>query len=220
MCASCNAPSASPQRSVDGKPPLALQRPQAVALFLLIVIGGLIADLASKHYVFASFLNDPQLPRRIAVLELSSDTSPTAREAIQRLHLSRQVLPGMRFTITTNPGVVFGLPMPRWAVLVATGLTVLLVTSFFAGSHPRAWFVHVAMACILAGALGNLYDRMFSEVALPGLEPIRRQVRDFIDCSQIHYNSVFNVADALLVVGAAMLVIHWLGGTLAGRKSR
>jgi signal peptidase II len=178
----------------------------------------LVADLASKHYVFASMLRDPHLPRRIRQVQLASDQTLTSGQVLRQLHLSRQVLPGVRFTIATNPGVVFGLPMPRWAVLATTAITIALVTFFFAGSHPNAWFTHTAMACILSGAMGNLYDRMFSEVALPGMEPIRRQVRDFIDCSQLHYYSVFNLADALLVIGAAMLVLHWLAGRAVKRK--
>ncbi len=188
--------------------------PLAVTLFVALTVAGLAADLASKHYVFESFLSDPALPRRVERIQQAVQDRMVAREVLQQLHLSRQVLPGMRFTITTNPGVVFGLPMPRWAVLATTAVTLVLVTIFFATSPPGAHFIHVAMACILSGAVGNLYDRLYSEVTLPGLEPIRCQVRDFIDCSQLHYNSVFNVADSLLVVGAAIIVLHWLAGVV------
>jgi len=219
LCASRKEPPASGQGLLDDEPHPAVRRPQAVSVFLIVVLGGLIADLASKHFVFASMLRDPHLPQRIRQVQSGNGQPLTSRQVLQQLHLSRQVAPGVRFTITTNPGVVFGLPMPRWAILATTAITIVLVTFFFATSRPRAWFVHIAMSCILSGALGNLYDRMFSEVTLPGLEPIRRQVRDFIDCSQLHYNSVFNVADALLVIGAAMLVLHWLAGA-AIRKTR
>jgi signal peptidase II len=70
--------------------------------------------------------------------------------------------------------------------------------------------MHVSLALILGGAAGNLYDRLFSAVRLPGLEPIRGHVRDFIDCRDLAYPYIFNVADALLVAGAAMILLHWL----------
>ena len=72
------------------------------------------------------------------------------------------------------------------------------------------------MALILAGALGNLYDRLLSRVALPGFPPIEREVRDFIDCSRIplpfgfRYKWIFNVADVWLVLGVIVLMLYWL----------
>jgi len=212
--ASRPAPTPSEKKPSDAGHPLAMRCPLAVMLFVALTVAGLAADLASKHYVFESFLGDPALPRRVAGIQQAVQDWQSPREVLQQLHLSRQVLPGVRFTITTNPGVVFGLPMPRWAVLATTAVTLALVTFFFATSPPGAHFIHVAMACILSGAVGNLHDRLYSEVALPGLEPIRCQVRDFIDCSQLHYNSVFNVADILLVIGAVIIVIHWLTGVV------
>jgi signal peptidase II len=68
--------------------------------------------------------------------------------------------------------------------------------------HPAAGVVGAAM--IFAGALGNLHDRFFraDELGRPG-------VVDFI---KVHYPwggswPNFNVADALLVVGVALLLL-------------
>jgi len=66
------------------------------------------------------------------------------------------------------------------------------------------------MALILAGALGNLYDRLFSEIAPLGMAPIERNVRDFMDLGDLYYPWIFNVADVLLVVGVALLCLHWI----------
>ena len=77
--------------------------------------------------------------------------------------------------------------------------------------------LHVALAFVLAGALGNLYDRLWSQVRLPGDGVIKYEVRDFIDCSGLYYPWVFNVADVLLVVGVAMLLLH---SFLAERKAK
>ena len=183
-----------------------------MATFVLLAAGGLAADLLSKHHVFASFLDTPDLTARVEEIRTAFQAEigrpPEAREVLH--HFQRDVCPGVRFTLSVNPGVVFGLPMPRWAVAAATVLTMGLVTLFFATADARARSVHVAMAFVLAGAVGNLYDRLASVVALPNLEPIRYHVRDFIDCSQLHDPWVFNVADVLLVAGVGVLMLHWL----------
>ena len=191
-----------------------------MATFVLLAGGGLAADLLTKHHVFASFLDTPDLTARVeeirTVFQAEIGRAPEAPEVLPPFQ--RTVAPGLRFTLSLNPGVVFGLPMPRWAVAIATVLTMGLVTVFFATAGARDRFVHVAMAFVLAGAVGNLYDRLASVVALPGLEPIRYHVRDFIDCSHLHYPWVFNVADILLVVGVALLMLHWI--VTARREAR
>jgi signal peptidase II len=117
----------------------------------------------------------------------------------------------MDFTLSTNPGVVFGWSMARPVVNVATVLIMGLVLVFFGTSDRKAWLVHLAMGLILAGAMGNLYDRLFSDVSfgVANITQIRNEVRDFIDCSQIGYKWVFNVADALLVMGVLAMAIYW-----------
>ena len=187
-------------------------------VFLVIAAAGLAADLASKHLAFEHLLADPRLQNPVAPVPYGATTSQALVHLRRQGLLEQQLLPGVRLTVSTNPGVVFGLAMPRWAVLVATVVTTALVVAFFATSGAGAWLFHAALGMILAGALGNLYDRLCSEVAVPGLaaEPIRRHVRDFIDCSGLYYPWVFNVADMLLVVGVALLIVH--GWTTGRRK--
>ncbi|MCJ7544494.1 MAG: signal peptidase II [Phycisphaerae bacterium] len=178
---------------------------------MVIALAGLAGDLLSKHYVIGALLSDPSLPERIDGVRMHHDQATVPpQQILGELHLYRQIAPGVRFTLSTNPGVVFGTPMSWPLVLVATILTVVVVSLFFGVAPARAYWTHTALALIAAGALGNLYDRLLAQVALPGLEPIRHQVRDFIDCSQIGYKWIFNVADVYLVVGVAMLVLHWL----------
>jgi len=58
----------------------------------------------------------------------------------------------------------------------------------------------VALALILGGALGNLYDRVrFSYVV------------DFLEVHIVHYHwPDFNVADSAIVVGACLLLLEML----------
>jgi signal peptidase II len=170
----------------------------------------------SKHYVFKTLLDDPSLPQRLESVRTPHGQPQPPERLLAEMGLSRQVIPGVRFTLSMNAGVVFGTPMPRPLITAATVVTVAVVMAFFAASPARARWTHTALALVAAGALGNLYDRLFAQVPLPGLEPIRHQVRDFIDCSQIGYKWIFNLADAYLVIGAAMLIFHWL---LEGRRA-
>jgi signal peptidase II len=167
-------------------------------------------------------LSDPATDARIARVLARSDVQARHDEAFSRwvlgrAYLSRDVAPGVNFTLSTNPGVVFGFDwLPRWLVNAVTIAMVFVVVIFFATSPRGCTWLHVALALILGGAIGNLYDRLFSSVALPGLAPIRYHVRDFIDCSELHYNYIFNVADAWLVIGVAMILLHWVW---TGRKN-
>jgi signal peptidase II len=67
--------------------------------------------------------------------------------------------------ITMNPGALFGIGAGHTEVfLFASVLALVLVLWMFAHSAPRAWIVHIALGAILAGALGNMYDRAFVQL--------------------------------------------------------
>jgi signal peptidase II len=192
-------------------------------VFVAIMGAGLAADLASKHYVFQWLLDSPEME---ATAEQLSErmVKPSPNNMLHMLrqkgYLSRPVGAGLRMTLSLNPGVVFGLPMPPILVSAATLVTVLLVVGLFLTSPARFWTTHVALAMVLAGALGNWYDRVFSSVPIPhsvgGGGTIDRHVRDFIDFSDWEvagrsvYPWIFNLADVFLVIGVALLMLHWL----------
>lgn len=208
--------------------------PRAIILFVSLTVAGLTGDLLSKHYVFKSMLADPTLPKRIETILTVSATKPGSRDLLNYLRIQREVWGDVKFTLSTNPGVVFGLPMPRPVIAGATVLTIALVLYFFASSDRRAYWLQGSMALILGGALGNFYDRLLVKVFLPvaDIEPIRYHVRDFVDCSGVplpfgfRYVWIFNVADVLLVIGVSILLIQWLAapGLLArvqkGKRAR
>jgi len=186
---------ATPDKTPTSRPAKAGRSPSAWILFATISIVGAAADLLSKSAVFSWVL-------RVA---------PTTG--------SKQVIPGMlRFTLSTNPGVVFGMDwIPDMVVVGATVAAAGLVVWFFIASDRRARVAHVALGLILAGAAGNLYDRLFSSVHLPGRAGATvQEVRDFIDFSQLHvgplnYPWVFNIADVFLVIGVGILLILSFG---------
>lgn len=108
----------------------------------------------------------------------------------------------LRFTYVRNAGAAFGMFQgARWPfVLVSSaavvGLTVLLARGRSAGLK------RVAYSMILAGAAGNLVDRIFYD----GL------VVDFIEMGLRGKTfPVYNVADMGVSIGAALLVLALLG---------
>jgi signal peptidase II len=100
--------------------------------------------------------------------------------------------------ITRNPGAAFS---SFGGGGTAIGVAALLVAATIAVLLPRVErrIEEVALALILGGAIGNLFDRVFrGEGVLDGA------VVDFVDFS---FFPTFNVADSAITVGAALLVI-------------
>lgn len=211
----------------------------AHALFWSVGVGALAADLWSKHWAFSALG-----PREVR---------PMISGALD-LHRS------------LNDGAVFG-SMPGYSGLfiIASVAALGVVLYMFSQSTRTQRSLHVALALILAGAMGNLYDRAYviAEVVKytdsagrtvtiigtnlnePGDAEIRltdwpagtrvsvfqrsevmtvRQgvVRDFIKFvwkfpawvprvgGRDVWPWVFNVADAALVVGVGILLLHVL----------
>ena len=158
-----------------------------MTIFLMVTLLGAAADLLTKHYAFAMLSRRP------------------ARSA--------EVIPGLLWlTLSTNRGIVFGIQVPGVLILTATLVALAIVAFLFATSPSRSWALHSGLAMVLAGSVGNAYDRLFARVWLPGeTVPRVHEVRDFIDVDlQFMRWPVFNVADVLLVVGVSVILIHMM----------
>jgi signal peptidase II len=131
-----------------------------------------------------------------------------AKWCIQRtlvLHDSVPVVEGLlHITYIRNTGAAFGLlaeapwvvRAPLFLAVSVVAIAVLLAVVRRVGHQQR--LVLAALAAVLGGALGNLIDR-----ALYG------EVIDFVD---LHWRGwhwpAFNVADACITVGVAILLVH------------
>ncbi len=114
--------------------------------------------------------------------------------------------PFFNFTLLHNPGAAFSFlsdagGWQRWFfTVVAAVISVVLVIWLARVSEKR--YEALALALILGGAIGNLYDR----VALG-------YVVDFIVVHyQDYYWPAFNIADSAITVGAALLILDMLFG--------
>ncbi len=113
------------------------------------------------------------------------------------------VVPGFfQLTHVENPGAAFGLfaePSAQWKVgaLVSFSVLALIVVSALLWKNGHSLTTtSVGLSLILGGALGNLWDRMFTG-----------HVVDFLDFYVGSYHwPAFNVADSAIVIGAILLV--------------
>jgi signal peptidase II len=101
-----------------------------------------------------------------------------------------------------NPGGAFGVSAPYWLFLVVTVVVVAVV----ARSLPRcrALTTAVAYGLLLAGAVGNVLDRLFRPGGA-GAPPVGGgKVIDFVAWGTFPR---FNVADSAITVGFLLLVV-------------
>jgi len=168
----------------------------SVIVLLATAVSMLGADLLTKHLAFERVAGRPVVLSRENAGQywLIPDHDPIA------------IIPGLlSLKLTANTGAVFGLGKGgQWVFIVVSILAMTVIGHVFWRSKPSAWLMHVALGLILAGALGNLYDRVrFNAVRdllwlLPGTGL---------------WPWIFNVADVLLLVGVAMLVVQtWQSG--------
>lgn len=100
-----------------------------------------------------------------------------------------------------NTGIAFSLFQNRKAFILITGFLVLAVVLFFLFRVPRQkkfLAVHILMSMLIAGALGNILDRIRFDYVV-----------DFISFVLINY-PIFNVADCCIVISAVLLFLLFM----------
>lgn len=119
-----------------------------------------------------------------------------------QLHQPMPILPSFNFTLTHNTGAAFSLlhqagGWQRWFfVAIAIAVSAAIVLWLYRTPQGRAIFA-AALASILGGALGNLWDRLQWGYVI-----------DFIDVyyAQWHWPA-FNIADSAITIGALLLLV-------------
>jgi signal peptidase II len=161
-------------------------------LFGLLAVGGSAADLVTKAWVFSW----PEL-------------------AAGAVHWLWPTYVGIQ--LSCNPGALFGMGEGlAWlfaTMSVIAGLAIL-VWLFWFGAARDIWLT-ASLGSAMAGILGNLYDRLgLAERLWPGpghsVVMSGQRVRDWIlfQWSDRWRWPNFNIADSMLVIGAAVLFCH------------
>jgi signal peptidase II len=151
----------------------------------LIVVVGAALDLWSKSYMQTWLEMDPDHVDRSRFVS---------------------VIPGyFAWAGNWNTGVTFGLAQGQtWPILIFTVVACLGLAGWIALSRSKSMLLHVALGLVLAGALGNLYDRVQWH-----------KVRDFV---LLYWKDpsvswpAFNLADSMIVVGVILILFRELFG--------
>ncbi|MEX0776033.1 MAG: signal peptidase II [Phycisphaeraceae bacterium] len=212
-----SAPTSIQPQSCDGTAaPSAIPRPAgrhgaAWAIFALTTLLVLAADLGFKAWSFAHVAGEP-----IVLTPLTAEDPHAFWD--EHPHPPMVVVPHiLSLRLTTNTGAVFGMFKGGQLFFVAVSiLATAVIVRVFWTSLAGAWTSHLALGLILAGALGNLYDRvrfnavrdmllLFPGVHLPwGL--------NWPGGNREVYPWIFNLADAALLIGVViMFLVLWRG---------
>jgi len=116
-----------------------------------------------------------------------------------------------RLVLAQNDGAAFGIASGQRHLLTTISVIALvLIILIFLFSQIKQKLMTVALAMFTAGICGNLYDRIFND----------GRVRDFIDIVYWpgkHWPA-FNIADSLLCVAMALILISSLLTEMSSRK--
>lgn len=103
-------------------------------------------------------------------------------------------------TFHLNDGAAFSILGGRTMFLVIVSIIIMVsILYFIITRKPENNLFMLSLTFILAGAAGNLYDRLFNA----------GEVVDFFDFRLINF-PVFNVADIFVSVGAVLLFVYIL----------
>jgi len=113
------------------------------------------------------------------------------------------LFPGLNLVLVHNPGAAFGLlaagGWQRWFLLGTSVLFCVLILGWMLWDRrPYARSLRGALALVLGGAAGNLWDRL-----------AQGRVTDFIDLYLLQWHwPTFNLADAAITVGVVVLLLQ------------
>jgi signal peptidase II len=154
--------------------------------YLLLVVGTLILDRWTKAQIQSKF----------------------------DLHESASVIDGFfNITYVQNTGVAFGIlssitsPVKSILLSVFTAFAAIVVVAYSLRSPAENRLLQLALALILGGALGNLYDRL-----------AYGYVVDFLEFYVgIYHWPAFNVADSTITIGVLLLALEIIRNETPGR---
>lgn len=106
------------------------------------------------------------------------------------------ILDGLiRLTYVRNTGAAFSLFLGFSPYLAIIGIAAVLAIVYFHFRIPKKdYYMHIALACVLGGSLGNVFDRI-----------TRSYVIDYID---LRVWPVFNFADIMINLGMLLIIVR------------
>ncbi len=127
----------------------------------------------------------------------------------------------LRITFVENPGMAFGLDVGVTQKLFLSIFTILATVGilyYLYKSRERSLSLRIGLALILAGALGNMIDRIFYGVIFNYAPLMYGRVVDFIQVEFWDFTlfgntyetwPIFNVADSAVTIGVAVILLFY-----------
>ena len=134
-----------------------------------------------------------------AIMVLADQISKTVIRSTMTLYESITVIPGFfHLTYITNDGMTFGINFP-FGIYIFSAISIILTIILFYylwTIRYESILIRSGVAMILAGAIGNLIDRLFLG-----------EVVDFLDfmIGDLHWY-VFNFADSYVTIGMGIIL--------------
>ncbi len=184
---------------------------------LVVLVVGLTADLATKWAAFRFVADSPVVVDRAEVIRVARLGHSLG--ALIPPHEPVTVVPGvLNFTLVLNKGAVFGIGAGGpWVLLTLLGLGVG-VWMFGVWTRPQDRAAHFAVGLLMAGGVGNLYDRVVFACVRDFIHPLPGVRLPFgwrmpLDGGREIWPYVSNVADLWLILGIVMFMWHlWRTG--------
>lgn len=190
--------------------PLAGKSMRCVAVFVVMITLGLLADLGSKWAAFRYIDDQPFVVNRSAVLTVLAN-DPSRIMSLVPDHRPVHVIPGvLDLRLVLNAGAVFGTGQGRRWMFIGFTAVILCIAGYAFARWTRVGekWTHFALAMVIAGGLGNLYDRILLGCVRDFIHPLPGVKFPFgLFGGREIWPYVSNVADALLLVGIVFLTV-------------
>ncbi len=182
---------------------------RALTILIITIILGTVSDLGTKAVAFRSVAETPVLISRSEVLRTEN-----LGQLIPHHDPVVAIPSSLEFTLVLNPGAVFGMGAgKRWFFIIFTiGAIAIALLLFARWTKPKDWVAHAAFGLIIAGGLGNLYDRVLFACVRDFIHPFPGVQLPFglawPGGNTELWPYVSNIADLYLIIGIGLLVIH------------
>ncbi|OGY45223.1 MAG: signal peptidase II [Candidatus Buchananbacteria bacterium RIFCSPHIGHO2_01_FULL_39_8] len=101
----------------------------------------------------------------------------------------------LSFELETNPGIAFGLPLDGTLLLLLVIVIIFALFNLLRKAYRQRKFLEIFLiSLIVFGAISNLIDRL--------------RYGFVIDYINVPFFTVFNLADAMITVGVALLALE------------
>ena len=188
--------------------PASFLSPTSLACFLLVAVLGLTADLWLKAYSWDKLVQDVEFYDGVASLSRRNLAADVLAPGVYDVVLVPHVL---ELTAVANQGAAMGMGQGHQTLFLLVSVAAIAVLFYFFAFSGGKRLYQVVLGLLLAGVLGNLYDRV-----------AYGYVRDMLHLFPgVHWSDllaalpgaelfpwVFNLADVYLCIGVPAVLIY------------